>query len=122
MPRPLSPAAFALVFATMGAGVAFGAGFEFIAAPQSDLNRVYRVDKATGEVAACQYEGKEGGVGATRCYPPGEGAMPQDPGEYALVASRHEREAGVFRVEVRTGAMSICYVLDERSVCTPQGK
>ena len=48
--------------------------------------------------------------------------MPQDPGEYALVASRHEREAGVFRVEVRTGAMSICYVLDERSVCTPQGK
>ncbi len=93
--------------------------FEFMAAPQTDLNRVYRVDKATGEVAACQYGLREGGVGITLCYRPGDGAGAQTPSEYGLVASRHEREAGVFRVDLRTGAMSICYVLTETVVCTP---
>jgi len=38
------------------------------------------------------------------------------------VASRHEREGGVFRVNYRTGDMSICYVFDERVVCTPQAR
>ena len=50
----------------------------------------------------------------------GEGAGPQAPGEYGLVASRHEREGGVFRVNFRTGEMSICYVFEEKVVCTPQ--
>jgi hypothetical protein len=90
-----------------------------MAAPQTDLNRVYRVDKATGEVAACQYGLREGGVGMTLCYRPGDGAGPQTPSEYGLIASRHEREAGIFRVDLRTGAMSICYVLNETVVCTP---
>ena len=45
--------------------------------------------------------------------------MPR-PGEYGLVASRHEREGGVFRVNFRTGEMSICYVFEERAVYTPQ--
>ena len=110
-------------FCTLGAAGALAvANFEFMAAPQTDLNRVYRVDKSTGEVAACQYGLKEGTVGVTLCYPPGEGATAQSPSEYALVSSRHEREAGVFRVDLRTGAMSICYVLSEMVVCTPQGK
>ena len=56
----------------------------------------------------------------TLCFGAGEGAGPQMPGEYGLVASRHEREGGVFRVNFRTGDMSICYVFDERVVCTPQ--
>ncbi len=51
---------------------------------------------------------------------PGEGAGSQTPGEYGLVASRHEREGGVFRVNYRTGEMSICYVFEEKVVCTPQ--
>jgi hypothetical protein len=59
-------------------------------------------------------------VGATLCFGGGEGAGPQPPGEYGLVASRHEREGGVFRVNYRTGEMSICYVFDEKVVCTPQ--
>ena len=110
-------------FCALGAAGALAvANFEFMAAPQTDLNRVYRVDKSTGEVAACQYGLKEGGVGVTLCYPPGDGATPQIPSEYGLVSSRHEREAGVFRVDLRTGAMSICYVLNEMVVCTPQGK
>jgi hypothetical protein len=121
--KSLLHAGFALVFCTFGAVAALGAAnFDFLAAPQTDLNRVYRVDKATGEVAACQYGLKEGGVGVTLCYPPGDGAAAQSPSEYGLVSSRHEREAGVFRVDLRTGAMSICYVLSEMVVCTPQGK
>ena len=39
-----------------------------------------------------------------------------------IVASRHEREGGVFRVDLRTGMMSICYVLNDAVVCTPQAK
>lgn len=101
---------------------ALSANYEFLAAPEIDLNRVYRLDKATGEVGACQYGLKEASVGVTLCYPPGEGAGPQTPSEYALVASRHEHEGGVFRVDVRTGMMSICYVLNEAVVCTPPAK
>ena len=96
------------------------APYDFVPAPQTDLNRIYRIDRITGEVSSCQYGLQEGTVGATLCFGGGEGAGPQPPGEYGLVASRHEREGGVFRVNYRTGEMSICYVFDERVVCTPQ--
>jgi len=107
------------------AGPAWAASFEFVPAPQIDLNRVYRVDKVTGEVTSCQYglrEGAVGSVGVTVCYGAGEGASAQAPSEYGLVASRHTREAGVFRVNYRTGEMSICYVQlqKEAVVCTAQ--
>lgn len=101
---------------------AHAGNYDFLAAPETDLNRVYRLDKATGEMGACQYGLKEGTIGATLCYPPGEGAGPQSQSEYALVASRHDREGGVFRVDVRTGTMSICYVLNDAVVCTPPAK
>jgi len=117
-------AAFVSLALTL-AGVSFAAraaNYEFLAAPETDLNRVYRLDKATGEIGACQYGLKEGGVGATLCYPAGEGAGPQAPSEYGLIASRHEREGGVFRVDLRTGMMSVCYVLNDSVVCTPQAK
>ncbi|WP_372688070.1 hypothetical protein [Bosea sp. (in: a-proteobacteria)] len=103
-------------------GAAQAAPFEFAPAPQTDLNRVYRIDKATGEVAACQFQLKEGGVGVTVCFPPGEGAGPQAPSDYSLMPSRHEREGGIFRVNIRTGEMSICYVFDDKTVCTAQAK
>ncbi|MGH6812260.1 MAG: hypothetical protein ACREDM_07920 [Methylocella sp.] len=108
--------------AIAAAPVALAANYEFLAAPETDLNRVYRLDRATGEVGACQYGLKEASVGVTLCYPPGEGAGPQAPSEYSLVASRHEREGGVFRVDLRTGMMSICYVLNDAVVCTPQAR
>jgi hypothetical protein len=112
--------ALALMLAT---GAAEAANYDFLAAPETDLNRVYRLDRATGEIGACQYGLKDGGsVGVTLCYPPGEGAGAQSPSDYGLVASRHEREGGVFRVDMRTGAMSICYVLNEVVVCTPPAK
>lgn len=93
--------------------------FDFVPAPQNDLNRLYRIDKVTGEVSSCQYGLKEGTVGVTLCFGAGEGAGAQSPGEYGLVASRHEREGGVFRVNHRTGEMSVCYVFEEKVVCTP---
>jgi len=34
---------------------AHAANYEFLAAPETDLNRVYRLDRATGEIGACQY-------------------------------------------------------------------
>ena len=113
-------ACFAAAFAVGAVLPALAAPFDFVPAPQTDLNRIYRIDRFSGEVAACQYGLQEGNVGVTLCYGPGEGAGAQPPGEYALVASRHEREGGVFRVNARTGEVSVCYVFDEKVVCTPQ--
>ena len=126
MPALLRPAiAMALVgwvtMRSVDAGAAAG-NYDFLAAPQIDLNRIFRLDKATGEVGACQYGPKEGTPGITLCYAPGEGAGPQGSSDYALVSSRHEQEGGVWRVDLRTGMMSICYVLNQTVVCTPQAK
>jgi hypothetical protein len=115
-----------LVCATLSPLPALAASYEFVPAPQTDLNRMYRVDKVTGEVTSCQYGLQEtaGGIGQTVCFPAGEGAGSQPPSEYGLVASRHGREAGVFRVNYRTGEMSICFVLvkKEQVVCTQQSR
>ena len=113
---------FVLILLCASLAGAQAATYDFLAAPQVDLNRIYRLDRATGEIGACQYGLKDNSVGVTLCYPPGEGAGPQSPSEYGLIASRHEKEAGVFRVDLRTGAISICYVLNEAVVCTPQAK
>ena len=91
---------------------------------------------------ACQYghnPGKTdiepGAFGITVCYRGGDGATKQEPGDYGLIATRHEQEGGVFRVDYRTGALSICYlyfqrekqgdhevVVDQYVVCTPPYK
>jgi hypothetical protein len=105
------------------ATAAFAAGsYDFVAAPATDLNRVYRVDRLTGEMGACQYGLQEGTIGVTICYPAGEGGGAQAPGEYTILASHHDRESGVFRLNLRTGEMSNCYVLEEKVVCTPAAK
>ncbi|MBV8568953.1 MAG: hypothetical protein JO273_26210 [Methylobacteriaceae bacterium] len=125
---PLAGLAFGLACAGWSLP-AYAGNYEFLAAPQKDLNRVYRLDRLTGEVGACQFAlnpGKNdiapGAFGITLCYPPGEGAGKQESSEYGLVASRHEQEGGVFRVDFRTGMMSICYVYNDAVVCTPQAK
>ena len=49
--RPLIASAAAVGAAALGAAPALAAGsYEFVPAPQLDLNRVYRVDRSTGEV------------------------------------------------------------------------
>jgi hypothetical protein len=126
------------------AGSAFLSGaeaaqYEFLAAPQINLSLVYRLDKLTGDVIACQFAHNAGrtdvgpgAFGVTNCYRSGDGATKQPPSDYGLIATRHEQEGGVFRVDYRTGALSICYVYFQREkegdheaiadqyvVCTP---
>ncbi|SDR50437.1 hypothetical protein SAMN05444161_4847 [Rhizobiales bacterium GAS191] len=112
-----------LSMALASPSVSLAAGsYEFVAAPATDLNRVYRVDRSTGEMGACQYGLQEGTIGVTICYPAGEGGSAQAPGDYTILASRHDRESGVFRLNLRNGEMSNCYVLEEKVVCTPWAK
>ena len=115
-----SLAALAAGLGLAGASPSLATTYDFVPAPQIDLNRIYRLDRVTGEVSSCQYGLQEGTIGETLCFGPGEGAGPQPPGEYALIASRHEREAGIFRANLRTGQVSVCYVLEDKVVCTPQ--
>jgi len=121
-PRRLVPVVLALFALAVSALPAAAAGDEyaFAAPPQTDLNRIYRIDRYTGEVSACQYAVKQGTIGVTLCYPAGEGAGAKPGGgEFALVPSNHAREGGIFRVDRRTGAVSVCYVASEHVVCTP---
>lgn len=124
MPAAPRPLALAAIVSALGATPLLASeNYQFLAAPDIALNRVFRVDKATGEVGACQFGLKpDAPVGVTICYPPGQGAGPQGASDYALVASRHEHEAGAWRVDLRSGAMSICYVLEGYTVCTPLGR
>ncbi len=107
---------------------AFGLGkaenFQFAPAPQQDLNRIYRIDRLSGEVIACQFAVKDDSpIGLTLCYPAGEGAKGGEAGEYGLIASSHRQESGIFRFNRRNGAISICYVReDQEVVCTPPAK
>ncbi len=116
--------------------------YEFLPAPQINLSLVYRLDKLTGDVIACQFAHNPGrtdvgpgAFGVTSCYRGGDGATKQEPGDYGLIATRHEQEGGVFRVDYRTGGLSICYlyfqrekqgdheaIADQYVVCTPQWK
>ena len=129
-------------FAGFAAAAAAAPQFEFLPAPQINLSLLYRLDKTTGDVTACQYghnpgktDVEPGAYGITVCYRSGDGATKQDPGDYGLVASRHEQEGGVFRVDYRTGAVSVCYLYFQREkqgdkeliadtyvVCTPPAK
>jgi hypothetical protein len=111
-----------LLLAGTAALPALAANYQFMSSPATGLNLMYRLDRLTGEVGACQYGLKDGTVGTTLCYRSGDGAGPQTSSDYALAASHHEGEAGIFRVDLRNGTMSICYLLNDAIVCTPPGK
>jgi hypothetical protein len=137
-----SMAVFVAAATAFGVTPALASQYEFLAAPQIDLSLVYRLDKLTGDIVACQFAKNPGrndvgpgGFGVTNCYRGGEGATNQPAGDYGLVATRHEQEGGVFRVNYRTGGLSICYVYVQREkqgdheaiadqyvVCTPEWK
>ncbi len=109
--------ALGTLMALAPAAAAEGAdAYGFASPPSAEANRVYGVNRKTGEVSVCQFERPEGSfVGITRCFTPGEGAGPQKPGRYELVPTRYAGETGIFRVDHETGQMSICYVRE-----TPQ--
>lgn len=87
--------------------------FVFGSPPSAQANRVYSVNVRTGEVSACQFERPEGSlVGVTRCFRRDASAGPGASGAYDMVTTRYSGETGIFRVNVQTGQMSICYVRD----------
>jgi hypothetical protein len=115
----LIPACAAL--AAMSHGALAFSQFEFLPAPQINVSLVYRLDKLTGDVIACQYahnpgkpDVEPGAYGVTVCYRGGDGATKQEPGDYGLIAAHNEQEGGVFRVDYRSGALSICYLYFQR--------
>lgn len=120
----------ALAFAGLGTLAGTGAAlaqpappaqgaYEFAAPPSAQANRVYGLNRQTGEMNVCQFERPEGSaVGITHCFAQGEGAGPQKAGSYALAPTHYEGETGIFRVNRDTGEMSICYV---RETARPQG-
>ena len=78
-------------------------------------------DRLTGDIVACQFartpgrgEIGPGAYGITACSRGGEGASGQPPGDYALYSGHNEQEGGVFRVDRRSGAVSVCYLRVER--------
>ena len=83
--------------------------FEFAPPSHIKLNRIYRIDTLNGEITACQYGATEGSIGVTICYPSGDGATAQAPGDYGLIASHHVDDGGIFRVNKRNGDVSICF-------------
>jgi hypothetical protein len=127
MPRPLVLSLFlvCLVPGLLAGHSAAAESFSFAPVPHASLNRLFRVDRFTGEVGACQFAVRDDNdkTGVTLCYPPGEGAKAGEAGDFALVPSNHREESGIFRVNRRTGEVSICYVRGELEVvCTAPAK
>jgi hypothetical protein len=121
MQHPIAAAAaiLCLVLAAPAGAQTSPQPFSFVAPPHNELNRLYRVDRATGAVTACQYGSEDNAIGRTQCFPSGDGADAGAAGDYDLMASHHRGEAGVFRINRRTGEIAVCYVLnEERVVCT----
>ncbi|MDI4663782.1 hypothetical protein K9U40_05500 [Xanthobacter autotrophicus] len=135
--RSLAVLAFAGLVAGAGGAMAQAAspaqgGYDFAAPPSAQANRVYGLNRQTGEMNVCQFERPEGSVvGITHCFAQGEGAGPQKAGNYVLAPTHYEGETGIFRVNRDTGEMSICYVrettrpqggTDSSLVCTPPAR
>jgi hypothetical protein len=127
----------ALVTSLLGAALAGPAAaqspgaYSFASPPSAEANRVYGVNRATGEMSVCQFERPAGSfAGITRCFAQGDGAGAQAAGSYDLVPTRFAGETGIFRVNRDTGEMSICYVRDAPQagktdpiiLCTPPAK
>jgi len=119
-----------------------GYRYAFLPSPQINFSLLYRLDRLTGDVIACQFghnPGRNdvgpGAYGVTACYRGADGAINQPPGDYDLTSSRNEQEGGVYRIDRRSGAISVCYlyfqrdkqgeaerILDQYVVCTAPSK
>lgn len=114
----LAGAALALAAATAAGPAA--AEYVFASPSAKNQNRVYWLDRYTGTVGACQYQTKGGPVGSMLCFPPGDQAREMPSGDYDLKPSSWDTEWGVFRLNRTTGEVSLCFVKDDKVVCTPQ--
>jgi hypothetical protein len=109
------------LFALSGESLAAeDAKFAFMSPPDEDLLRIYWLNKQTGQVGSCFYQPSDdkANIGSTKCYSAGEGAGPLGPGRYDFRKSFHKDEGSVFRVNLDTGDISICWVRHSKVVCT----
>lgn len=96
--------------------------YDFLAPPSQETNRIYRVNIFTGEMGVCWYSQKNNGD-FTECLPPGPGAEAQkERGLFTLVATNMKTERGVFRLNLATGTVSMCWVKGDVLTCTQQAK
>lgn len=95
--------------------------FDFLAPPSNETNRIYRVNIFTGEMGVCWYS-RRGNVDLTECLSPGPGAGAQTPGLYTLVSTNMKTERGVFRLNLISGQVSMCWVKGDVLTCTPQSR
>ena len=88
--------------------------YEFVQSAQSSI-AMFRLNTLTGEVGYCAYDRKEGQQGTTVCNPPAPEAQgTKEIGPYKLIAHKRD-DPSVFRVNLQTGAMSICYPQTENN-------
>lgn len=96
------------------------AKFAFMAPAHTEDLKLFWLNKTTGQMGACNYKAAEDkdAIGTTRCYPAGNGGGPLGPGRYDLKVSNHKTDYSVFRVNVDTGDISICWLKNSKVVCT----
>jgi hypothetical protein len=84
--------------------------YEFEIPNSPEINAIYRLNSATGEVTMCYWAKVEGTtIGKTVCDPSGENAGPQKPGVYGLLRSPFKTETGVYRVDKIAGKVWLCF-------------
>ncbi|MEM7222708.1 MAG: hypothetical protein AAF495_07000 [Pseudomonadota bacterium] len=122
-------AGFVLATLVVGSmpGTAFSAEqpkFEFLSPSHEESVRIYRLNTSTGEIGACYYgpPGDGTGIGTTECYSAGEGSGSPGPGNYRLKRSSNIEDTSVFRVNIDSGEVSICFVQSGKVLCTQQAR
>lgn len=112
----------------LGAAAAFSSAakagealYEFEIPNSPEINAIYRLNSATGEINMCYWAKVEGTtIGKTVCDPAGENAGPQKPGVYGLLKSPFKTETGVYRVDKIAGKVWLCFQDTGKTVCAAQ--
>jgi hypothetical protein len=79
----------------------------------ANLKHIFKVDRVTGEVSECDYDPEKGNLKA--CAVEGYDARPEKLGNYALEGA--DLATAVYRVDLKTGAKTICAVSNGRVFC-----
>ena len=95
--------------------------YEFEIPNSPEINAIYRLNTATGEINFCYWAKVEGKtIGKTVCDPSGENAGPQKPGIYGVMRSPFKSETGVYRLDKIAGKVWLCFQDTGKTVCAAQ--
>ncbi|MEM9050073.1 MAG: hypothetical protein AAGC92_15290 [Pseudomonadota bacterium] len=124
-PRAIGrPALIALALAAFagpaGAQETVSPAWQILAPPSAEWNIVYRLNRSSGEITGCAYIERAAG-NVTTCYPAMDHARGGDPGPYTLAASNNSTVISVYRLNERTGEISLCWVAGwKNTLCAPE--